>query len=96
MSDHEKIEPGNGGNGPARDQAVSSDPSSLGADRRGSDDAEHRSVGGSAEGELVDVPGEDDETIRTLEYRQVPDGSGNDADDPDRRPDDDEDRYDAG
>lgn len=96
MSNNEKIEPGNNGNGPAQDQTVSSDPSSLGADQLGNDGAEHRSAGGSAEGELVDVPGGDDETIRTLEYRQVPDGSGNDAADPDRRPDEDEDRYDAG
>lgn len=96
MSNNEKTDPGNVGEDPARDQAVSSDPSSLGADGLGSDGAEHRSVGGPAEGELVDVPGEDNETIRTLEHRQVPDGSGNDADNPDRRPDDDEDRYDAG
>ncbi|MBM6621614.1 hypothetical protein JTF08_08355 [Micrococcaceae bacterium RIT802] len=95
MSNDEKTDPTHTGNGPDEDQTVSSDPSFLGADDPGNDDAEHRTVGG-ADGELVDVPGEVGETIRTVEPRGVPDGSGNDARDPDRRPDDDDERYDAG
>lgn len=49
-----------------------------------------------ADEELVDVPGGPGETIRTLDFRDIPDGSGNDSSDPGRRPDDDEERYDAG
>ncbi|HXD28529.1 MAG TPA: hypothetical protein VN621_07185 [Arthrobacter sp.] len=75
--------------------AATSDPSYLGSDEATGAGEEHHTFAGSADGELVDV-GEDGETIRTLEERQTPDGSGNDADDPDRRPDDDGERYDAG
>lgn len=49
-----------------------------------------------ADEELVDIPGEPGETIRTLDFRDIPDGSGNDASDPGRHRDDDEERYDAG
>ncbi|WP_372698132.1 hypothetical protein [Arthrobacter sp. JSM 101049] len=89
-------EPTPSGNGPADDQAATPDPSYLGTDEAtGGHEEEHHTFAGSADGELVDV-GEDGETIRTLDERQTPDGSGNDADDPDQRPDDDGQRYDAG
>lgn len=80
---------------PADGQAATPDPSYLGPGNTSGPEEEHHTYAGSADGELVDVD-EDGETIRTLEERPTPDGSGNDADDPDQRPDDDGQRYDAG
>lgn len=97
MSNDEKAKAEKNGNETRQEQAASSDPSFLGSDDPGAGDGEeHRTAGGSAGDTLVDVPGAAGETIRTLGHPDIADGSGNDAGDPDRRPDDDEERYDAG
>ncbi len=65
------------------------------ADDKGAPEADETGAGEPRE-ELVDIPRGNDETVRTLQARPLPDGSGNDSPDPDERPDEDTERYDAG
>lgn len=65
------------------------------ADKTDAPEPDERGPEDRSEG-LQDVPREDGETIRTVQARPLADGSGNDSPDPDERPDDDTERYDAG
>ncbi|MGP5726215.1 hypothetical protein ACTXOR_10575 [Arthrobacter rhombi] len=60
------------------------------------DNSQRKGSGQAQKEELVDVSREDGETIRTLQQRPLPDGSGNDSPEPQERPDEGDERYDAG
>ncbi|MGP5319197.1 hypothetical protein ACTXMB_15430 [Arthrobacter rhombi] len=60
------------------------------------DNSQRKDSGQIQKEELVDVSPEDGETIRTLQQRPLPDGSSNDSPDPQERPDEGDERYDAG